>query len=104
MQLQKVLEKEEVVEHEILLQGTIKSIREASLEVSTITSVVHAQGELIDKIQGKITNAENTLRTASKKLTGLVRRSRKRRIASICLLSLATLVVMTLFMRALLRG
>ena len=103
MQLQQILEREEVVEHEILLQGTIKSIREASIEVSGIVSVVHAQGELIGQVQRKITDAESTLKRASKKLSGLVRKSKKRRILSFCLLLLTALTALTLFLTSLLR-
>ncbi|KAI5189228.1 hypothetical protein NEMIN01_0394 [Nematocida minor] len=98
MQMQKYLEKEETVEHEILLQGTIKSIKDATLELSEINTVVSAQGEIIKKIQNKINETEITLRRASKKLSRLLRRSKNRRIVSFCLLCLTTIGILILCM------
>ncbi|KAI5184977.1 hypothetical protein NEHOM01_0528 [Nematocida homosporus] len=97
MQTQTLLRRDEVEEHEILLQGTIRAIREATVEVSSVSAVVHAQGEVIDKIERKISNAEGTLKRASRKLTALVRQSKKRRAVSICLLAMTTLCLVCLF-------
>jgi len=97
MQTQTLLRKEEVVEHEILLQGTIRAIREATVEMASVGAVVGAQGEVIQKIQRKITEAEQTLKRASKSLTQLVRKSKKRKIAALFLLSVASASMLTVY-------
>ncbi|OAG31944.1 hypothetical protein NEDG_00419 [Nematocida displodere] len=104
MQMQKLIQKEEREEHEILLQGTVRAIKEARLEVCSVTAVVQEQGELIEGIDRKITEAENILRRSSRKLSGLIRTARKRRIVSVCLLALTTLSILALFGTALFRG
>ncbi|KAI5189588.1 hypothetical protein NECID01_0611 [Nematocida sp. AWRm77] len=105
MQIQTtLLRQEETIEHEILLQGTIKALKEATVEVSSVQAIVGAQGELIEKIQQKVLDAENTLKKASKVLTHLMQRSRKRKAISFCLLAVVTtcvlsLITLTLFKR-----
>ncbi|EHY64589.1 hypothetical protein NERG_02399 [Nematocida ausubeli] len=100
MQMQKYLEKEELVEHEILLHGTAKSLNDATLQLSEINSVVTAQGEVLAKIQRKINQTEAMLKKASKKLSLLLQKSKKRRVFSFCLLCLTTLVVFSMFVYA----
>lgn len=94
--MQKYLEKEDRLENEILLSGTLRSIDSATLELSEINSVVLSQGEIIRKIQEKINQTEITLKRASKKLSVLLRRSKNRKLLSVCLLFLTTASVLTL--------
>lgn len=97
MQVQTTLLKpEETVEHELLLQGTVRALKEATVEVGAVSSIVSAQGELIERIQQKITDAEGTLKHASRTLSHLVRQSRKRRLAAFCLLAITTVWVLSL--------
>lgn len=100
MQTQLLLQKEKEEEDKILLEGTVRAIREATLEVSSISSIVNAQGEVIDKIERKISSAESTLKRASRNLTLLIRKSKKRKALSLCLLVLVTACVLTLFILA----
>ncbi|KAI5129796.1 hypothetical protein NEPAR06_0119 [Nematocida parisii] len=96
MQTQTYLEKEEKVEHDILLHGSIKSLKEATVELSEINSVVSAQGEILAKIQRKINQTEVTLKKASKKLSVLIRRSKNKKAFSFCLLCLTTISLFSL--------
>lgn len=90
MNMQKYMHREETVEHDILLHGTIKSINAATLELSEINTVVSTQGEIISKIQKKINETELTLKRASRKLSVLLRKSKNRKLFSLCLLVITT--------------
>lgn len=94
--MQKYVEREKTEEHQILLEGTVKSIREATVELSQINQVVAQQGEILNRIQRKIKETEITLRKASKKLSVLLRKSKNRKVFSLCLLTLTTFTVFTL--------
>ncbi|KAI5170795.1 hypothetical protein NEFER03_0254 [Nematocida sp. LUAm3] len=104
MQTHCTLIAQEEEEQEILLQNTVKAIRQARSEVVTLSSVVSAQGEKLDMIERKITSAESTLKRAGRQLNRLLRRSKKRRLFALCLLGIVTIFVFTIFWMAIFKG
>lgn len=103
MQAQLLLQVGREKEKESILQGTAKALREATSEVSSISSIVYAQGEAIQRIEQKIFSAESTLRRASRNLTKLIRKSKKRKALSVCLLVFVTVCTISLFVSAIRR-
>ncbi|KAH9387329.1 uncharacterized protein NEMAJ01_2243 [Nematocida major] len=94
--MQTYAEKETISEQDVIMQGTVKSLQESTVELVGINSIVCAQGETISRIQGKINEAEVTLKRASRKLTHLLRKTKRKRMVSFCLLCLTTLGIFTL--------
>lgn len=97
MQTQELREREEETkQEEMFLSGTVRALKEARIEMATVSSVVHAQGEVLARVQQRISQAELTLKRASKSLSRLLTRSKRRKILSVLLLSVCALAFILL--------